>query len=166
MVIEKAIDHGFAVRVGEDGFAEDIGGVERGSRRQADLDRVEVFEDPAVFGDIVGLIPEAEIAVRHLAIEKIAPMAFIDDHEVVLVNRRRVFRTFGIEHAPNQALDRADMDSCVIIGSDVRQALKAENIGKSLAVDNFGGGELVLGLPSERAAIYHEADAPEAFGGD
>ena len=122
VVVEKAIDYGLPIRVGEDGLAENVGGMERGRRGQADLDRIEMLQDPAVLGDIVSLIAEAEITIRHFAIEQIAPMTFIDDHEIILVNRRRIFGALGIENAPDQALNRADVHPRIVIGRDVGQA--------------------------------------------
>ena len=58
VVDEEAVDDGLAVRVGEDGRAEDLRRVQRGRRRQADLHRVEVIEHAAVLRDVVVLVAE------------------------------------------------------------------------------------------------------------
>lgn len=63
MADKEAIDDGFAVGVGEDGVTEDGGGVEGGGGGEGDFDGVEVFEDGAVFGDVVGLVAEGEFGV-------------------------------------------------------------------------------------------------------
>ena len=58
-----------------------------------------MLKDPAIFRDIVRLIAEAEIAIGHFPVEQIAAVAFIDDHQVVLIDWRRVFGALGIEHS-------------------------------------------------------------------
>ena len=90
MVDQIAVDHGFAVGVGEDGVAEDIDRVQRRRRREADLHRIEILQDAAVFGDVVILAAEAEFGIRHLAVKQIAAVAFVDDHQIVLIDRRCV----------------------------------------------------------------------------
>ncbi len=53
VVDQPVVDHGFAVRVGVDRLAEDLGGVARRRGRQADLHGVEVVEHAAVAGEVL-----------------------------------------------------------------------------------------------------------------
>ena len=67
-------------------------GVQRRRRREADFHRVEIFQDAAVFGDVVVLAAEAQFGIRHFPVKQIAAVTFIDDHQVVLIDRRRCRR--------------------------------------------------------------------------
>ena len=109
MVDQVAVDHGLAIGVGEDRVAEDVGRVQRRRGGQADLHGVEIFQHAPVFRDVVLLAPEAQFGVRHLAVEQIAAVALVDDHQVVLVDGRRLGRVGGVEHPLDQPLDGADV---------------------------------------------------------
>ena len=111
LVIDQvAVNDGLPVGVGEDRIAEDVRRVQRRRGGEADLHGVEIFQHAAIFRDVVLLPAEAQLGVGHFAIEQIAAMAFIDHHQVVLVDGRR-FRAIGrIQHALHQALDGADVD--------------------------------------------------------
>ena len=95
VVDEVAVDHRLAVGVGEDRVAEDVGGVERRRGGQADLHRVEIVQHAPVFRDVVLLAPEAQFGVGHLAVEQIAAMALVDDHQIILVDGRSLRRIGG-----------------------------------------------------------------------
>ncbi len=90
MIDEIAVDHGLAVGIVEDRLTEDLHGVQRRRRRKADLHRVEVLQHAAVFRDVVVLDAEVKFGVGHLAVKQIAAMALINDHQVVLIDGRRV----------------------------------------------------------------------------
>jgi len=80
-------------------------------------------------------------------------MAFVDDHEVVLIDRRRQAVASGIEYALDQALDRADLHLGFGIGLHVAQSLQPEYFREGLGADHAGRAEFAEGLAAERAAI-------------
>ena len=109
VVDEPAVDHGLAIGIGEDRIAEDLNGMQGRRGGEADLDRVEVFQHAAVFRDVVLLRSEFEFLVGHFAVQQIAAMALVDDHQVILVDRRRVGIVLGEQHAFDEALNGADV---------------------------------------------------------
>ena len=139
--------------------------MQRGGRRQADLDRVEILQDAAVFGDVVLLRPEGELGVGELAVEQVAAMAFIDDDEVILVDRRHVGRSRRKQGPFHQALDGADMHLGFGFGRGGLQPFEIEDVGEGAGTDHLRRLELSGRLAAERVAIDDEADAPKALRG-
>ena len=165
MVDQIAVDDRLPVGVGEDRIAEDVGGVQGRRGGEADLHGVEVFEHAPIFRDVVLLSSEAQFGIGHFSVEQIAAMAFIDHHEVILIDGRR-FRAIGrIQHSLHQTLDRADVDLGVALRRHILQTLEAKDVGKGFPGDDLGGGELARRLIAKGGTVNHEADAPEPLGG-
>ena len=95
MVDQPAVDHRLAVAVAVDRLAEDLRRMERGRRGQPDLDRVEILEHPPVLRDVVLLVAEGDLGIAHLPVEQVAAVAFVDQDQVILVDRRPVLRARG-----------------------------------------------------------------------
>ena len=163
MVDQVAVDDRLAVGVGVNRIAEDLHRMQRGRCGQADLDRVEVLQDPAVLGDVVRLAAEAELAVGELAVQEIAPVALVDDDQIVLVDGRDISRIGVVKHPAHQPLNGADMDLGFRLGTDGVQSFEIEDIGEGLGPDHLGGRELPAGLLPQGAAVHHEADAAKAL---
>ena len=109
VVDQEAINHGLAVGVGEDRIAEDLHRMQGRRGGQADFDGVEVLQNAAIFRDIVVLGAELELLVRHFAVEQIAAMALVDDHQVILIDWRRFGIVLGEQDAFDEALNGADV---------------------------------------------------------
>jgi hypothetical protein len=116
---------------------------------------------PAVLADVIGFRPEAELGVAHLAIERVAAMALVDQHEIVLVDRRDLFRRRREQHALDQTLDSADVDLGGRIRRGIAKHLEPEDVSEAAGADDARAGEGVLGLVAQRRAVHHEADPPE-----
>ena len=166
VVDEEPVHHRLPIGIAEHGLAEYLDGVQRRRGGQTDLGRIEIVQHATVFGDVVVLVAEAEFGIRHLAVEQVAPVALVDDHEVVLIDGRRVRRVGGEQGAAHEALDGADVDAGLGVRRHITQGLEAENLGESLPGHDLGCRELPLRLVPEGAAVDDEADAPEAFRGD
>ena len=68
-------------------------------------------------------------------------MTLVDDHQVVLIDRRRVGSVFGEQHAFDEALDGADVHLRFGFGVDVVKSLEAENVGEGLDAHHLGRSE-------------------------
>ena len=148
MVIEETIDHRFTIGIGENGLSENFRRVQSRCRSQTDFHGVEMFQHAAILRDIVVLVAKAQIAVRHFPIEQIASMAFVDDHQVVLVDWRFFSGALCVEHPADQTLNRTNVDASVFVRLYVFKAFQPENVRKGLAADHFRCRELVFGLSS------------------
>ena len=92
VVDEPVVDDGLAVRVGEDGLAEDLRGVARRRGREADMHGVEVVEHAAVAGQVLRSVAHGELAFGHVLVERVAAVGLVDDDAVVGVDGRRACR--------------------------------------------------------------------------
>ena len=93
-------------------------------------------------------------------------MAFVDHHQIVLIDGRRLGRVGGEQDALHQALNGADVHLRFGLGRHVLQPLQAEDVGEGLAGHDLGGRELARRLIAERGAVDDEADAAESLGGE
>ena len=80
-----------------------------------------------------------------------------------MINGRNVGGIAREQDAPYQSLDSADVDFGFRVGNDITQPLQTVDICKCLGADYLGGGELVLGLGAEGAAVNNKANPPEAL---
>ena len=116
MIDQITVDHGLAIGIGEDWVAENLHRVQGGRGGKADLGRVEILQHAAIFGDVVVLGAEFEFRVGHFAVEQIAAMTFVNDHEVILIDRRR----FGIVLREQDAFDESLNGANVHLGFGFR----------------------------------------------
>ncbi len=86
MVDQPAINNGFPVAVGEDRFAEDFDGVWRGGCGNADLYRINVVDNIAVFAFVVILVPLFEFGLSHFPVQCVATVGLVDHNAVVLID--------------------------------------------------------------------------------
>ena len=165
VVDEPAIDHGFAIGIGEDRIAEDLHGMQGRRGGEADLDRIEVLQHAAIFRDVVVLRAEFEFLVGHFAVQQIAAMALVDDHQIILVDGRRVGIVLREQHAFNEALNGANVHLGLGFWRNVIETLQAEDVGECLDAHDFGRAEFRLGLLAKRAAVDHKANPMKALRG-
>ncbi len=111
-----------------------------------------MVEHPAVLGDIVGLAAEGQL-LAHLAVQRVAAVAFVDHDAVVGVDRQRLL---AVENPPHQALDGGDLHPGVGIGLQVTQALQVVDRGERLAGLEHDVAKGIAGLLAESAAIDDE----------
>ncbi len=118
VVNQPVIGHGFAIGIREHRFAENIRGVLGWGRGEADLDRVKIVERATIAGKILGLIAHRQLAFRHVLIERIATMRFVDDDAIELVHAGSIIR---LEYALDHGLHRRDMNTGFGFGCHIAQ---------------------------------------------
>src|SRR5262249_25496610 len=144
---------------------EDAYGVECRRCRESDFHSVEVFEYPAVFGDVVFLVSEAELGVGEFAIKEVAAVALIDHHQVVLIDGWRLREVLGEEDAFYQALNRADMALRLRVWFDCVESLEAEDVSEGLGGYDSSCCELSGCLCSKGVSVHDKTHPAEAFRG-
>ena len=162
LVHEPSINHRLAQTISEDRATEDLGSMQCRRGCQADADGIEVLDDTAILADIVVLGAEPQLGVAHLAIERVAAVALVDEHQVILVDRGHVLGRGREQHAFDQALDGADVDLSVQVGRGIPQHLETEDVREGSSAHNACAGERVFRLLPEGGPVYHKADSAEA----
>ena len=161
LIDEPSIDDRLAQPIGEDRPAEYLGRVQCRRRRQPNADRIEIFQDAAIFADVIGFRPEAQLRVAHFAIERVSAMAFVHDEQIVLVDWRRFLGRVRKKHPLHEPLYRADMNLGIRVGRHVAQHLQPEDVGESAGAYYPGGRERITRLVPQRGAIDDEANSLE-----
>ncbi len=168
VVHQKPVGNRLPVRVRVDRRAEDLGRVEGGRGREADLHRIEVVEDAAVRRDEVRLVAEQLLPVGEITIEKITAVALVDDDAVVFVHRgdgRQSLRVVvGTEDAAHHRLDGGDLQARVIVRLEVADRLHIEDLGERPELLQHQRLEGAERLGGERVAVHHEENATESAG--
>ncbi len=161
VVDQPVVGDSLAVRVGEDGLAEDLGGVACRRGREADAHGVEVVEHAAVAGEVLGMVAHGQLAFGHVLVERVAAVGLVDDDAVVGVHRRR---RVAAEHALEHGLHGGHLHAGLGLGGHVTQLGDVVDLGERLVLLQRGLVEGVLRLRAQRVAVDQEQDAAEALG--
>ena len=164
VIYQKPVDDGFAVAVGVNRSAKDLGGVQRRGGGEADFNGGEVIEYSAVFRNVVVEAAEGHLRFGKLAVQQVAAVALVHDDAVVLVHGGRRIALGRIEHSLDHALDGGDVDSGFGIGLLLVDFLDAEDIGEGVEILHPRVLEGIGGLLAEGGAVHEEEDAAETFG--
>ena len=161
VVDEPVVGHGFAVAVGVDGFAEDVGGVLGGRGREADFDGVEVVEHAAVAAEVLGRVAQGLLAFGHVLVERVAPVGFVHDDAVERIERGRCIAG---KNAAHHGLHGGHLHAGFGLGGHVAQLGHVVDFGQGHAAFERGFVEGVLRLVAQRGAVYQKQDAAKALG--
>ena len=131
---------------------------------EADLDGVEIVQHAAVFGDVVVKAPKAQLGVRHLAVQRVAPVAFVNHHAVVGVHCGRGHALCGEQHAAHHALHGGDVHRRVVVGRLRLQLLDAKDFCKGLQALHARVFEGVGSLLAQGRAVHQKQNASKALG--
>ena len=108
MIYQITVNHGFTVGIVEDRLAKDFGCVECRGRGQGNLHCIEIFDDGAVFADIVILVTVEHFRFAHFFVQNVASVRFVH-HDQIIVSNGGHSIVFGIENPFDQALYCSDM---------------------------------------------------------
>ena len=131
---------------------------------ESNLDRVKVVQHAAVFGDVVVKATKAEFCVGHFTVQRVAAVAFVNHHAVVLVHRGRGHAVCGEQHAAHHALHGGDVDGGVVVRQLVLQLFDTKDVGKSLQALHARVFERIGGLLTQGGAVYQKQNAAKALG--
>jgi hypothetical protein len=120
--------------------------VQGGGCCEAHLHGIEVFKYAAIFRYVILLPAETQFIVRHFPIKQIAAVAFVNYHQVVLIDRRRFRAIRCVEDPLDQALNSADVDFGFGLGGHIGKCLETEDVCERFTRDDLSGGELTFRL--------------------
>ena len=164
MVNQPAVNHRLWVAVGKDWVTKNLGGVEGGGGRQANLYRVEVVQHLPVLRHVVTKVSKGEFTIAQLPVKQVAPVALIHHNAVVLVGGEGFVAVAGVQQPLYKALYRTNVDLGVAVWGGILQLFDIKDIGKGLEALHAGVFEGIGGLLTQGAAIDQKQNAPKPFG--
>ena len=162
MVDQITVNDRFTVGIVKDGIAKYLRGMKCRGCGQGNLHCIEIFDDGAVFADIVILVTIEHFRFAHFFVQNVATVCFVD-HDQIVVRYRGHGIAFGIENPFDQALYCGNMYLGFLINFLFIQALDVIDGIQGHQFFDFDFFENILGLFAKRSAIHEEQDTLKAI---